>query len=174
MLSRGLLPFSKLAGGAPQNIVTSRIFVRIADLLSTSRLGWLLRVKPLEKGFRDFCTQRLVLCLFMPSVAAIASKTGSIWVDLVVRVGTGGRTGGIPMWLCRVLRFFAIATLWSRVRLLRAMLCGIERCFLDARVQFMCCWPCSGCVRRFRLSRGVYIFFGIAPGSGQVQIYSPW
>ena len=100
----------------------------------------------------------LVSVFFMPSVTAIASKTKSMCVGLVVRVGTGGRAGGIPMWLCRVLRSFAFATLWSRVRLLRAMLCGIERCFLDARVQFMCCWPCSGCVRRSRLSRGVYIF----------------
>jgi hypothetical protein len=111
------------------------------------------------------------LCIFMPSVTAIASKARSLWQGLVVRVGSGGRTGGIPTWLCRVLRSFALATLWSRVRQLRAMLCGIERCWLNARIHFMCCWPCSGCVRRFRL-RTRCICVGIAPGSGRVQINS--
>ena len=51
MMSRGLPPFSKLAGGAPLNVVTSRIFVRPADLLSAFRLGLPLKVKPLGKGF---------------------------------------------------------------------------------------------------------------------------
>ena len=175
MLSRGLLPFTRcrlclaslLAGvssgidwqcGNSSQPGDNQNLFSLCGLVECVARGLPLRVKPLGRGFRGICTRRLVLCIFMPSVTAIASRTRSMWVDLVVRVGAGGRAGGmissagpdIPS------RKHPAGGIPSGSAGLGGEVCGF--CFgagagtvLEARVRFVDLWPCSGLVRRFRV-----------------------
>ena len=91
MLSRGLLPFTRcrlcqasflmacqvasICRGGSSEHSDNQNLCSPCGLVECVAWVWLLRVKPLGRVSRCICARRLVLCLFMPSVTTIASKT---------------------------------------------------------------------------------------------------